>query len=156
MHKQRYHATDAGGSRVVSGRYHRGNDHFPVDQVWEALYLATSPEVCLGEIYRHITPELLPYLNHYSLSELAVRLSKVLDCRDAAMLGLNHRDLIDDTDYRIPQAIGAAAFGANLEGLLVPSATNLGINLVVFPSRLRETSEMALVSSREPRLYVSR
>ena len=78
MHKQKYSATDPGGSRMVSGRYHRGLDQFPEDQVFSALYLATSPEVCLGELYRHITPELLPSLNNYRLSKLFVRLMTVL------------------------------------------------------------------------------
>ncbi len=47
------------------GRYNRGLDQFASDQVWPAPYLALAPEVCLGEIVRHITPDLLPQLNDY-------------------------------------------------------------------------------------------
>ena len=39
-----------------------------------ATYLATAPEICLGEIYRHLTPELLPSLNDFRLSELSADL----------------------------------------------------------------------------------
>ena len=156
MHKQKYSATDPGGSRMVSGRYHRGLDQFPEDQVFSALYLATSPEVCLGELYRHITPELLPSLNNYRLSKLFVRLMTVLDCRDPALLGLSLDDLVHDTDYEATQSIGAAAFARRAEGILTISATRLGDNLVLFPIHLGTSSRITVVSSRDPRLYVQR
>ena len=99
MHKRRYAATNPGGARKVSGRYNRGLDRFPEDETFPALYLATSPEGCLGEVYRHVTPKLLPSLNDYRLSELSVRVEAVLDCRDPAPLGLRFDDLVHDTDY---------------------------------------------------------
>ncbi len=58
MHKRRYAATNPGGARKVSGRYNRGLDRFPEAESFPALYLATSPEVCLGEVNRHVTPKL--------------------------------------------------------------------------------------------------
>src|SRR5216683_2263188 len=73
-HRRKYIATDPGGSRRVSGRYHRGLDQFPEDQIWPALYLSLSPDVCLGEVFRHISPDLLPRLNDYRLTELRVEL----------------------------------------------------------------------------------
>jgi RES domain-containing protein len=73
MHKRKYAATNPGGARKVSGRYNRGLDRFPEAESFPALYLATGPEVCLGEVYRHVTPKLLPSLNDYRLSELSVR-----------------------------------------------------------------------------------
>ncbi len=39
---------------------------------------------------------------------------------------------------------------------LVPSATRLGDNLVLFPRQLRPDSRVSVVSSRDPQLYVSR
>ena len=72
MHKRRYRADDPGGARKVSGRYNRGLDRFEEEGSFPALYLATAPEICLGEVYRHITPELLPALNDFRLSELSV------------------------------------------------------------------------------------
>ena len=73
MHKRKYAATDPGGARKVSGRYNRGLDRFSEAESFPALYLATGPEVCLGEVYRHVTQKLLPSLNDYRLSELSVR-----------------------------------------------------------------------------------
>jgi len=156
MHKRKYAATNPGGARKVSGRYNRGLDRFPEAESFPALYLATSPEDCLGEVYRHVTPKLLPSLNDYRLSELSVRVGEVVDSREPAALGLRFDDLVHDTDYEATQAIGAAAFADGLEGLLVPSATRLGDNLILFPDNLRAGSRMEVVSSRDPRLYVQR
>lgn len=156
MHKRRYRAEDPGGARLVSGRYNRGLDRFPEGEAFPALYLATAPEICLGEIYRHLTPELLPSLNDFRLSELSADLQEVADCRDPNPLGLAAGDLSHDTDYRATQALGAAADRHGLEGLLVPSATGLGDNLILFPQNLLAASRLRIVSSRDPRLYVER
>jgi len=156
MHKRRYGAADPGGARKVSGRYNRGLDLFPEAESFGALYLATAAEICLGEIYRHVTPELMPFLNDYRLSELSVYLSKVLDCRDPETMGLTMDDLVHDTDYGATQSIGAAAFEGGYEGLLTRSATRLGDNLILFPANLQSRSHIEVVSSRDPRLYVQR
>lgn len=156
MHKRKYAATDPGGSRMVSGRYNRGLDRFSENRVFPALYLATSPEICLGEMYRHVTPELLPSLNDYRLSELTVQLQAIVDCRDPNLLGLSFDDLIHDTEQDTTQSIGAAAFAKDLEGILTVSATRLGDNLIVLPAQLGIGSRIEVVSSRDPRLYVER
>lgn len=156
FHRRTYGPTDAAGALLVSGRYHRGSDQFPRSQVWAALYLALSPEVSLGEVLRHSSPQLVPQLNEYRLSELEVELKAVLDCRDAAALGLSLEDLTRDYDFAITQEVAAAAIAQGAEGILVPSATGLGDNLVVFPAQLHSTSRLAVVGSRDPRLYVRR
>lgn len=156
MHKRRYRAEDPGGARLVSGRYNRGLDRFPEGETYPALYLATAPEICLGEVYRHVTPELLPSLNDFRLSELSASLHRIADCRDPSALSLAPEDLAHDTDYRATQSLGAAAHSLGLEGLLVPSATGLGDNLITFPQNLLADSRVRVVSSRDPRLYVRR
>jgi RES domain-containing protein len=156
IHRQKYDATDPGGSLKVSGRYHRGLDRYPSNQVWPALYLALSPETCMGELIRHVSPDMLPAMNSFRLSQLLVRLSRVLDCRDTSLLDLSIDDLCNDIDYQITQQLGAAAAAGGYEGLLVPSATRLGDNLIVFPLNLQPASTIETVSSREPRLYVPR
>jgi RES domain-containing protein len=156
MHKRRYRADDPGGARKVSGRYNRGLDRFSEEESFPALYLATGPEICLGEVYKHVTPELLPALNDFRLSELSVEVGEVLDCRIPKALGLSIEHLVHDTDYEATQAVGAAALERGLEGLIVPSATRLGDNLILFPTNLRADSRIENISSRDPRLYVER
>lgn len=156
MHFRTYAATDHGGSLRASGRYHRASPQTEQDPTWPALYLALSPEVALGEILRQLVPELLPRINDYRLSELAVELSVVLDCRDALALGLATAELIRDGDFVITKEIAAEAIARGAEGILVPSATQMGDNLVVFPEQLTPASTLTLVGSRDPRLYVPR
>lgn len=154
MHAARYGAEDPGGSYRVSGRYHRGGDHFEASEVFPALYLATAPEICLGELQRHLTAAMLPRLNSYLLTELRVSLGAVLDITLSEKIGLAPEDLMHDTEYSLTQAIGVASREVGAEAILVPSASRLGTNLVVFTDRLRPGSILEGVSSRAPRLYV--
>lgn len=156
MHKRRYRAEDPGGARLVSGRYNRGLDRFSEGEDFPALYLATAPEICLGEVYRHLTEELLSSLNDFRLSELSASLQAIADCRDPSTLGLSLEDLSHDTDYEATQSLGAAAESRGLEGLLVPSATRLGDNLILLPQNLLTRSRLTVVFARDPRLYMSR
>jgi hypothetical protein len=107
--------------------------------MWAALYLALREAICLGEIMRHLTTANLAVLADYWVSELDVDLGSVLDCRDPAHMGLAADEVCEDLDYRVPQAIAAAAIARGAEGLLVPSATRLGDNLIVFPDHLQPT-----------------
>lgn len=156
MHKQKYPAADASGSRKYSGRYNRGVDLFSEEETWAALYLATSAEICLGEVLRHITPASLPLLNGYRISEIVVRLDNVLDCRNADALGLEMVDLCHDTDFTIPHLLARETLSRGFEGMLVPSATFLGDNLIVFPKNVSDTALFNVVGERNPALYVPR
>ena len=98
----------------------------------------------------------MPRLNEYRLSEIAIDLSFVIDCRDLTTLGITVGDLLSDLDYSTSQHIGAAAVSLGAEGLLVPSATRLGDNLIIFPDNLRSESRLEVISSRDPVLYVER
>jgi RES domain-containing protein len=155
-HRRRYEAIDSAGSLLVSGRFHRAADLFPPDVTWAALYLALDPETSLGEILRHIRPERLPLLNDYRITEVRVQLSGVIDCRDLSAIGLPPDALWHDLDYEIPQSVAAAAIRAQAEAILVPSATRLGDNLVIFPSALRPQTRLVARRSRDPMLYVDR
>lgn len=156
FHRHAYSPTDAGGSLLVSGRYHRGADEFSRSDAWSALYLALAPEASLGEVLRHFSPGLLPRLSEYRLTEIAVDLEAVLDCRDETAFGLAKGDLTKDYDFARSQTLAAAAIGVGAEAILVTSATGLGDNLVVFPAQLRHSSTLSVLGSRDPRLYVPR
>ncbi|MPZ14104.1 MAG: RES domain-containing protein [Chloroflexi bacterium] len=156
FHWRMYAATDHGGSLRFSARYNRGADQFPPERTWPALYVALSPEICLGEILRRLRPEDLANLNEYRLTELEIRLNATLDCRDPEAIGLSLGDLVDDRDFSVTQQIAAAAIARGAEGVLVHSATGLGDNLVIFPNQLSPTSVLTVISGRDPRLYVPR
>jgi RES domain-containing protein len=154
LHGSRYAPRDPGGSYRISGRYNRGRDYFGEDAVFPALYLATAPEVALGEKQRHLTSGNLPQMRNQVLSEFRVWLKAVYDLSNPEEFGIVRKDLMDDHDYAFPQSLSAALRDRGAEAFLVPSATLLGANLVVFPDRLRDGSSLEVVDSRETRLYV--
>lgn len=154
FHRRRYDALDAGGSLRVSGRYHRAPDQF--QNTWRAIYTALAPETAIGEVVRHFIPEFLTSLNQYRLTEIEVMLDAAIDCRSASAFGIEESDLTDDYELSVTRAIAAAAIARGAEAILVPSATGLGDNLVVFPDQLRASSTMTIAGSRDPRLFVPR
>jgi RES domain-containing protein len=166
FHRRDRDATDGRGALFFSGRFNRGLDLFPEAEVWPVLYLALAPEVAIGERQRHLTVERLARLNDYRLTTLELRLHAVVDCTDLERLGVTIEQLCDDTDFEIGQrpaeavrsqrvAVDAEAEGS-IEAMIVPSATRLGNNLVVFPDRLHQASKIRVVSHVDPRLFVER
>lgn len=154
MHASKYSADDPGGAFKYSGRYHRGRDLFDEDEVFPALYFATAPEVTLGEKQRHLTSVNLPQMRNQVLSELRISLQAVCNISMPEEVGICSEALMDDHDYSFPQSVSTALRDRGAEALLVPSATLLGANLVVFPDRILERSDLEVVASRGTRLYV--
>jgi RES domain len=152
-HGRGYPAADPGGSRKYSGRYHQAQDLFPPDEVWAALYLALGRDIALGEMVRHTSGA---RLNELRFTEFRVELEAVLDGRDATILGLVPEDLWHDTDFSIPRGLAAAAIAHGAEGMLVPSATRLGNNLILFPDRLRPTHRLIELGHVDPELRIPR
>lgn len=78
----------------------------------------------------------MPNLNESRLSGLEIRLGPTFDYRDPAAIGLVLADLVDNYDFTVTQELAAAAIAHGAEGILVPSATGLGDNLVILPKFL--------------------
>jgi RES domain-containing protein len=154
IHAQRYAATDLGGSRRFSGRYHRAPDLFATQRTWPALYLALDTGSCLAEAVRHAVE--LSELTDRRISEVEVSLSAVIDLRDASVIDLTTDDLVDDHHYDLTQEIGLAALERGAEGLLVPAASLLGNNLVVLFENLRPGSRIEVRRFVDPRLLMDR
>lgn len=151
IHKAGFDALST-GDRLRSARYHYGEDLCPPERAFAALYLALAPEIAVAELTRHIGDIELAELNDHHLTEIAVHLHAVLDCRNLEYP--SRAVLCNDSDPAVPRALGAAAFARGVEGILVPSATGLGDNLVVFVDRVLPQSRLAVVSHREPRLRI--
>jgi RES domain-containing protein len=131
----------------VGGRYNPKG-------VFEALYLAESPEVALGEVGfsrssggKFEAQPLAPYL----LLSVQVQLQQVIRLEDwLADLGVNLEDLLApwrhlQNEVKLPttQALGKTALNVGLEGLIVPSRLRgEARNLVVFPSNLQTDSSI--------------
>lgn len=119
-----------------------------------ALYVSLAPEVSLAEIIRNTDPAMMPKLNSYRLTELHVELEAVLDLQALDSTGFQSTELLEGRNYSIAQDIARDALMSGAEAIIVPSATRLGNNLVIFPDNLKPESRLEVVASRDPVLYV--
>lgn len=153
-HSRRYAGDDPGGSLRVSGRWHRGGDQFPLEQSWPVLYTTLERDTYVLEMLRHLPwddpQEAKLKIKSLRRSRLLIELSRVVDCRDPRLMGLTETDLCHDTDYHLTQAIGAAALASGAEGILVPSVTRTGDNLIIFTSQLQADSRVVVVETLDP------
>jgi RES domain-containing protein len=148
---------DVSGAVRVSGRWHRGEDllHlFPSDKLWPALYTSLELDTYVWEMLRHLSwddPAMARLmLKNRRRSKLLVELTHVADLRDPSVIGLTEDDVSHPDDYTHTQEIGAALLVRGVEGLLVPSVTRTGDNLVIFPHHLRPGSRIAVVETLDP------
>lgn len=134
------------GSILTGGRYNPKG-------LFEVLYLAENPETSLLEVgfgsnvqARFTVQPLNPYL----LLSVPFKLQRITDISQPeqwAVLGTNQiqltsswREIQAKGELPPTQAIGIAARGLGLEGLLVRSATDGKTNLAVFPDNLLKGS----------------
>jgi RES domain-containing protein len=156
FHKRRFQPIDATGSTIASGRFHRAPDEFPVNDCWSALYFSLKAEISLAEIIRHTHPTRMFTLNKLRITEVQLHLQSVVDLSTPGSIGLPADSLLDDLEYSLTQTIARAVIDRGAEGIIVPSATRLGNNLVIFPDNLKPESRLEIIGSRDPVLYVDR
>lgn len=148
-HGRRYGALDDGGSRRSTGRLHRGPNRFPSEETWPAIYTSLELAVSLAEIMRS-TIASAP--RQFRFTEIEVDLQAITDCRAFDDLGIDRMRLLADWDYSTGHVLALAVRRSGAEAMLVPSASCLGDNLVIFPDLLRPGSSLAPVRSVDPNL----
>ena len=147
----------AGSRDLLSGEgVRRHGGRWNAAGAFPAVYASLTPETAVAEA--------LAQFRYYGIPD-ADAMPRVLVALDASLAAL--ADLTDGRTRRVlrvsrrrmradswraaaergreslAQAIGRAAYDARLEGLLVPSAADRkGVNLVVFPERLRPESRL--------------
>jgi RES domain-containing protein len=119
------------GNRFYPGRYH-------VIGETGVLYTSLDEELAVRELSRHADRHALK--EKLVAGKIYVRLHNVLDLTQASTLrklAISKEDLMS-SDRLIPQAISIQARKAGLQGLIVPSATGTGQNLIVFENNFGE------------------
>lgn len=91
-------------------------------------------------------------LRGYRYSELWLQLEAVFDVRDEAALGLTPGALTRDDDLVLPRLIARTARDLGAEAILVPSASLVGDNAILFLDLLRPDSVIEVTRSLEPNL----
>ena len=159
-HSRKYPGDSAVGSLLATGRFHRGGDAFSDAETWPALYTALAPHVALGEQLRHTSAEALARLRFLRLSRLRVKLQSVLvacdpvGCHDLAIPGIDLDDICDPRNYSLTHQIGGAA-RLIAEAVRIPSCTRFPEgNLIVFPDRLHVDSDVTVIDTVDPELYL--
>lgn len=146
-HRPKYDALDATGSSLVSARYHVAPRNAGRGCSWHALYTSLDLAVAIAEIERNIP---VTALRDHRFTEIWVQLEVIIDCRERELLGVSAATLLDDYDYSTGQALARAALSVHAEGILVPSATNIGDNLILFPDQIRTGSVLQEVRFVDP------
>lgn len=148
-HRSQHPPLDTTGSTITPGRFHVVRAESRNQPGWPALYTALDLAVALGEIVRSDPGE---RLKQFRFTEIQIALEHVADCRNLQTLGIDPDLLFDDWDFSTGQALAWTVHDAGGEGMLVPSATRLGDNLIVFPDRLRTGSTLEVVRTVDPDL----
>lgn len=162
MHGVRYDALSVRGSELTSGRYHRARAQAPTGPVWRVLYSALDSGTSIREATPNLGPAGTVALRGRRLSELRIELGQVIDLSDPTQLDLSLDEMIADRDYSVPheptptQQLAIAALDRGAEGILVPSATLLGTNLVVLVDNLLSSSRINVLRYVAPRLHAER
>jgi RES domain-containing protein len=136
-HHRSHAALSADGSLGgVGGRFNAGVES-PIKPPFRALYTSVESGAALLEVVRHLGYRATDDRAVVALEDIAMRVLTQIDValrrvfdwsRDAAL-----RDLLtSDTSYAYTQKLGAAAAMAGAEAILVPSATGIDANLIIF------------------------
>jgi RES domain-containing protein len=119
---------------------------------FEVLYTSLARAGALAEIgYRLSLEPVWPSRLQHELHRIAARTNTSLrfaDLGSLSALGVDARRYAS-FDYAATQAIAAAAFFLDFDGLIVPSARSTELNLVIFTEKL-DVGERLQVAASEP------
>ncbi len=119
---------------------------------FEVLYTSLGPAGALDEIgYRLALEPVWPSRLEHELHRITARTNSSLRFADVislSNLGVDVRRCAN-FDYSATQAIAAAAFFLDFDGLIVPSARSTELNLVIFTEKL-DVGERLKVEASEP------
>jgi RES domain-containing protein len=101
-----------------------------------AIYASLNRDVVLAEADYQIAQQSLRPSARRTIYRIRLKLASVVNLADwslLAELGLESK-AFQTPDYQRSQLIGGCAEWLEHDGLLVPSARSIGVNLVVFPN----------------------
>ncbi|MGH7051327.1 MAG: RES family NAD+ phosphorylase [Acetobacteraceae bacterium] len=118
---------------------------------FEVLYTSLARQGALDEIGHRLSLEpVWPSRLEHELHRITVRTKNSLrfaDVSSLSTLGVDVRRYAN-FEYSLTQAIAAAAFFLDFDGLIVPSARSTGLNLVIFTEKL-DVGELLKVEASE-------
>jgi RES domain-containing protein len=133
----------------IGGRFNAGVESV-IKPPFRALYTSLESAAALLEVIRHLGYRAADARAVVALDDIAMRVLSQLDValhrifdwsRDAALADL----LASNASYVYTQQLAAASVMAGAEAILVPSATGVDANLVIFPDDVGEDTHIDVV-----------
>lgn len=118
---------------------------------FEVLYTSLTEDAAISEIYYHLSRAPVRSSSHKRIAQIQAACRRVVrfdSLDDLAPLGvdadrfLRGDDGLGDMDRT--REIGAAARFLDIQGMIVPSARSMGLNLVIFPDRLEARDSLSI------------
>lgn len=137
------------GSLNAGGRYN------PPDE-FGVLYLGETKEVCKAERIRRQNPHFLD--SQIIISKIKVSYKNVLDLTDSEtleILGIKKEEILTEEKeggWELTWEIARCAYQCGIEGILAPSVTGEGNNLVIFEKHLK-SKNIKIISKQKEGIY---
>jgi RES domain-containing protein len=147
-HRSRAALNAEGSLAGTGGRFNAGIEN-DIEPSFRALYTSIESAAALLEAVRHLGYRSADARAAVALDDIAMRvltkiqitLQRVFDWRQEP----NLLDGLTLVSYQKTQQLAATAFITGAEGILVPSATGIDANLVIFADQLDESSRIEVV-----------
>jgi RES domain-containing protein len=144
-HRSRAALNTDGSLAGIGGRFNIGVER-AMTPTFPALYTSIESAAALLEVVRHLGYRATDSRAVVALDDIAMRVLSQLDVRLQKVFDWSGDSaLASATSYADSQQLAAQSVNAGAEAILVPSATGIDCNLIVFIDNLLESSHVTLI-----------
>jgi RES domain-containing protein len=144
-HRSRAALNTDGSLAGIGGRFNAGVDNESAP-AFPALYTSIESAAALLEVVRHLGYREADSRAVVALDDIAMRVLSQLDVSVQRAFDWSGRaELASGASYADSQQLAAAAFQAGAEAILVPSATGIDRNLIIFLDNLLDGCHVNLL-----------
>jgi RES domain-containing protein len=143
-HRSRAALNAEGSLAGTGGRFNVGVDS-DIKPPFRALYASVESAAALLEVVRHLGYHASDRRAVVALNDIAMRVLTQIDIDLQRVFDWRSEQNLREVSYRESQQMAAAAFKEGAEAILVPSATGIDANLVIFVDNLHDGSRIEVV-----------
>jgi RES domain-containing protein len=143
-HRSRAALNTDGSLGANGGRFNAGVES-DLKPPFRALYTSIESAAALLEVVRHLGYRSPDRRAVVALEDIAMRVLTQIEIELQQVFDWRSESSVSHLSYRQTQQLAAAAFNDGAEGVLVPSATGIDTNLVIFVDNLGDSSRIEVV-----------
>jgi hypothetical protein len=143
-HRSRAALNAEGSLAGTGGRFNAGVDS-DIKPPFRALYASVESAAALLEVVRHLGYHTSDRRAVVALDDIAMRVLTQIEIELQKVSDWTSQPNLSDVPYRQSQQLAAAAFKEGAEAILVPSATGIDANLVIFVDNLHDGSRIEVI-----------